>query len=77
MLVLKSRLCCACCVQEQPCRYSEADKVTSCANYMEIPRGNEKLLAYALFKNGPIAVGIDATLSTFQLYSKGPLTRRF
>ncbi|CAF87438.1 unnamed protein product, partial [Tetraodon nigroviridis] len=33
--------------------------------------GNEKLLAYALFKHGPVAIGIDATLTTFHLYSKG------
>lgn len=50
--------------------------MAGCTNYMEVPQGNEKLLAYALFKHGPVAVGIDATLSTFQLYSKGPLNRR-
>lgn len=63
--------CCACCVQEQPCQYRETGKAAECSNYEEVPQGNEKLLAYALFKHGPVAVGIDATLSTFQLYSKG------
>lgn len=43
-----------------------------CRRYEEVPQGNEKLLAYALFKHGPVAIGIDATLTTFHLYSKGP-----
>uniref|UniRef100_H3CKZ4 Cathepsin K n=1 Tax=Tetraodon nigroviridis TaxID=99883 RepID=H3CKZ4_TETNG len=57
--------------QEQPCQYKEAGKAVECRRYEEVPQGNEKLLAYALFKHGPVAIGIDATLTTFHLYSKG------
>ncbi|TWW79769.1 cathepsin K [Takifugu flavidus] len=56
---------------EESCQYTESGKAAECSGYEEVPQGNEKQLAYALFKHGPIAVGIDATLSTFQLYSKG------
>lgn len=39
--------------------------------------GDEHALAVALYKVGPVSVGIDATLSTFQFYTKGELFRLF
>ncbi|XP_073340791.1 cathepsin K-like [Pagrus major] len=44
-------------VQDQPCRYNSSGMAAEC-------RG-------ALYKVGPVSIGIDATLSSFQFYSKG------
>lgn len=58
-------------VQDQPCRYNSSGMAAECRGYKEIPEGNEHALAVALYKVGPISVGIDATQSSFQFYSKG------
>ncbi|KAI4796758.1 hypothetical protein KUCAC02_026773, partial [Chaenocephalus aceratus] len=39
--------------------------------YKEVPVGDARALAVALFKAGPISVGIDAGLGTFQFYQRG------
>ncbi|XP_035528700.1 cathepsin K [Morone saxatilis] len=57
--------------EDQPCRYNSSGMAAECKNYMEVPVGDEHKLAIALFKQGPVSVGIDATLSTFQFYTKG------
>nr|ACO82385.1 cathepsin K [Lutjanus argentimaculatus] len=57
--------------EDQPCRYNATGMAAQCKGYKEIPEGNEHALAVALFKAGPVSVGIDATLSSFQFYSKG------
>lgn len=59
------------CVQDQPCQYSPAGMAASCKGYEEVPVGDEKALGVALYKVGPISVGIDAQLTSFQFYSKG------
>lgn len=46
----------------------------SCKGYEEVPVGDEKALGSALYQVGPISVGIDAQLTSFQFYSKGPHT---
>uniref|UniRef100_A0A1A8GR76 Cathepsin K n=1 Tax=Nothobranchius korthausae TaxID=1143690 RepID=A0A1A8GR76_9TELE len=57
--------------EEQPCRYSSSGMAAQCKGYVEVPKGNEHALAVALFKAGPVSVGIDATQPSFQLYRKG------
>ncbi|KAM3873507.1 cathepsin S, ortholog2, tandem duplicate 1 [Diretmus argenteus] len=57
--------------EEQQCRYNVSGLAAMCKGFKEIPEGDERALAVALFKAGPVAVGIDATLPTFQLYQKG------
>ncbi|XP_042345511.1 cathepsin K [Plectropomus leopardus] len=57
--------------EDQPCRYNSSGMAAQCKGYREIPEGNEHALAVALFKYGPVSVGIDATLSSFQFYTKG------
>lgn len=47
----------------------------SCKGYEEVPVGDEKALGSTLYQVGPISVGIDAQLTSFQFYSKGPHTR--
>lgn len=68
--------CCRCflCVQDQPCQYSPQGMAASCKGYEEVPVGDEKALGSALYQVGPISVGIDAQLTSFQFYSKGPHT---
>uniref|UniRef100_A0A3P8VNZ3 Cathepsin K n=1 Tax=Cynoglossus semilaevis TaxID=244447 RepID=A0A3P8VNZ3_CYNSE len=44
---------------------------TQCKGYKEIPMGDEHALAVALFKVGPVSVGIDASQSSFQFYQRG------
>lgn len=57
--------------EDQPCRYNSTGMAAQCKSYKEVPEGNEHALAIALFKHGPVSVGIDATLSSFQFYTKG------
>lgn len=75
---LQAKPCCCCrcflCVQDQPCQYSPQGMAASCKGYEEVPVGDEKALGSALYQVGPISVGIDAQLTSFQFYSKGPHT---
>ncbi|XP_060905772.1 cathepsin K [Labrus mixtus] len=57
--------------EDQPCRYNSTGMAAQCKGYKEIPQGDEHALAVALFKVGPVSVGIDATLSSFQFYQRG------
>ncbi|KAM3613573.1 uncharacterized protein V6R79_001612 [Siganus canaliculatus] len=57
--------------EDQPCRYNSSGMAAQCKGYVEVPVGDEHALAVALFKAGPVSVGIDARQQTFQLYSKG------
>ncbi|XP_073423317.1 cathepsin K-like isoform X2 [Dendrobates tinctorius] len=57
--------------QDEPCNYTTAGKAAKCKSYMEVQEGSEKELKKAVGTVGPVSVGIDATLSTFQFYSKG------
>ncbi|XP_020510682.2 cathepsin K [Labrus bergylta] len=57
--------------EDQPCRYNSTGMAAQCKGYKEVPQGDEHALAVALFKVGPVSVGIDATLSSFQFYQRG------
>uniref|UniRef100_A0A8C6WF56 Cathepsin K n=1 Tax=Neogobius melanostomus TaxID=47308 RepID=A0A8C6WF56_9GOBI len=57
--------------EDQPCRYNSSGMAAQCKGFKEIPVGNEHALAVAVWKVGPVSVGIDATLSSFQFYQKG------
>ncbi|XP_070768612.1 cathepsin K [Enoplosus armatus] len=57
--------------EDQSCRYNSSGMAAQCKGYKEIPEGNEHALAVALYKVGPISVGIDAMQSSFQFYRKG------
>ncbi|KAF7653877.1 hypothetical protein LDENG_00077440 [Lucifuga dentata] len=57
--------------EDRPCRYNESGMAAQCKGYKEIPAGDERALAVALYKVGPVSVGIDATQSSFQFYQKG------
>lgn len=57
--------------QDEPCRYNSSGMAAQCKGYKEIPMENEHALAVAVWKVGPVSVGIDATLQTFQFYQKG------
>lgn len=57
--------------QDESCMYSPKGKAAKCRGYREIPEGNEKALKRAVARVGPVAVSIDASLASFQFYSKG------
>lgn len=58
-------------VQDESCMYSPTGKAAKCRGYREIPEGNEKALKRAVARIGPVSVGIDASLPSFQFYSRG------
>ncbi|KAG9335106.1 hypothetical protein JZ751_005669 [Albula glossodonta] len=53
------------------CKYSKRRSVASCKGYQQLPRGNERCLKNALIAVGPIAVSVNANLTTFKLYKSG------
>uniref|UniRef100_G3PJL8 Cathepsin K n=1 Tax=Gasterosteus aculeatus TaxID=69293 RepID=G3PJL8_GASAC len=57
--------------EDQPCRYNSSGMAVQCKGFKEIPVGSEQKLAQALSKVGPVSVGIDAGLGTFQFYQRG------
>ncbi|KAM4644295.1 cathepsin K isoform 2-T2 [Amazona ochrocephala] len=57
--------------QDQSCMYSPTGKAAKCRGYRKIPEGNEKALKRAVARIGPVSVGIDASLPSFQFYSRG------
>ncbi|OHT02261.1 Clan CA, family C1, cathepsin L-like cysteine peptidase [Tritrichomonas foetus] len=56
---------------EESCKFNNMQKVGSISNYKGINSGSEDDLADKLQKEGPIAVGIDASATSFTLYSGG------
>lgn len=56
---------------DEQCAYNVSGKAAACKGYKEIPQGNERALAAAVAKVGPVSVGIDAMQSTFLYYKSG------
>uniref|UniRef100_A0ABK0M314 Cathepsin K n=1 Tax=Rattus norvegicus TaxID=10116 RepID=A0ABK0M314_RAT len=57
--------------QDESCMYNATAKAAKCRGYREIPVGNEKALKRAVARVGPVSVSIDASLTSFQFYSRG------
>ncbi|XP_026543723.1 cathepsin K [Notechis scutatus] len=57
--------------QDESCMYNPTGKAAKCRGFREIPEGNERALKRAVARIGPVSVGIDASLSSFQFYSRG------
>ncbi|XP_078093330.1 cathepsin L.1 [Mustelus asterias] len=57
--------------EDGPCKFNPETVGATCNGYIVLPRGSEDYLQMAVAKNGPISVGIDAGLPSFQLYSSG------
>ncbi|KAE8588075.1 hypothetical protein XENTR_v10022324 [Xenopus tropicalis] len=57
--------------EDQECMYNATGKAASCKGFKEVQEGSEKALKKAVGLVGPVSVGIDAGLSSFQFYSKG------
>ncbi|XP_078526057.1 cathepsin K [Lissotriton helveticus] len=57
--------------QDEQCMYNPTGRAAKCRGFKEIPVGNEKVLKKAVARVGPVSVGIDASLSSFQFYSEG------
>uniref|UniRef100_A0A3B3QEV3 Cathepsin K n=1 Tax=Paramormyrops kingsleyae TaxID=1676925 RepID=A0A3B3QEV3_9TELE len=57
--------------EDQSCAYNVSGKAATCRGYKEIPEGDEKALQAAVAQVGPVSVGIDASLTSFQFYRKG------
>ncbi|XP_069074634.1 cathepsin K-like [Pleurodeles waltl] len=57
--------------QDEQCRYDTTGRAAKCKGFKEIPVGSEKVLKKAVARVGPVSVGIDAGLSSFQFYSEG------
>ncbi len=57
--------------QDRPCRYRPSMSVAKDVGLVDIPRGDEVALKYALATAGPISVAIDSSHSSFQFYRSG------
>ncbi|KAI4465798.1 cysteine protease family c1-related [Holotrichia oblita] len=57
--------------EDDRCRYNSKNSGATDTGYKNIPSGNEKALQSAVATVGPVSVGIDASLPSFQFYSGG------
>ncbi|XP_017278361.1 procathepsin L-like [Kryptolebias marmoratus] len=57
--------------QNGKCRYSDKGKAAYCSDLHILPQGDEAALQAAVASVGPIAVAVNAMLSSFQLYKGG------
>ncbi|XP_008329714.1 cathepsin L1-like [Cynoglossus semilaevis] len=53
------------------CRYSVKGKAGSCSDFHILPHGDEKTLQAVVASVGPVAVAVNAMLSSFHLYRGG------
>jgi len=53
------------------CHYSSSNCGSTLGSYTDVPSGSESALQQASATIGPVSVGIDASHSSFQLYSSG------
>jgi C1A family cysteine protease len=57
--------------QDGYCHADKVPKVAKITGYINVTANDESALRMALFKQGPISVGIDASQRTFSFYSNG------
>nr|XP_048682161.1 cathepsin L-like isoform X2 [Caretta caretta]XP_048682162.1 cathepsin L-like isoform X2 [Caretta caretta] len=53
------------------CHYNSSELLANITGYVNIPVGDVTALRAAIFKNGPVAVSIDASAKSFVFYSNG------
>uniref|UniRef100_UPI00398F0E7A digestive cysteine proteinase 2-like isoform X2 n=1 Tax=Pristiophorus japonicus TaxID=55135 RepID=UPI00398F0E7A len=53
------------------CHYNQSTLRAKLKSYTNVTSGDSEALKMAIFKNGPVAVGIDAAHKSFQFYSSG------
>ncbi|KAG4066537.1 hypothetical protein HA402_007173 [Bradysia odoriphaga] len=56
---------------DDTCRYDASNAGATDKGFVDIPQGDEEKLKKALATVGPVSVAIDASRSSFQLYSEG------
>ena len=57
--------------EDERCRYSAANRGSTCAGYTDVAHEDEQALTEAIADIGPISVAIDASHQSFQMYSSG------
>ncbi|XP_078094458.1 digestive cysteine proteinase 2 [Mustelus asterias] len=57
--------------QDGFCHYNQSTLRAKLKSYTTVPSGDSDALKMAIFKNGPVAVGIDASHKSFRFYSSG------
>jgi len=57
--------------QDGKCHFSAANVGATISNYHDVPSGNETALQQYVATVGPVSVAIDASLNSFQFYTKG------
>ncbi|XP_039367087.1 digestive cysteine proteinase 1-like [Mauremys reevesii] len=53
------------------CHYNSSELLANITGYVNVPAGDVAALRAAVFKNGPVAVSIDASAKSFIFYSNG------
>ncbi|XP_069751195.1 digestive cysteine proteinase 1 [Narcine bancroftii] len=53
------------------CHYNKSTLVAKIKSYTNVTSGDSEALKMAIFKNGPVAVGIDASHKSLRFYSNG------
>uniref|UniRef100_UPI00398EC444 digestive cysteine proteinase 2-like n=1 Tax=Pristiophorus japonicus TaxID=55135 RepID=UPI00398EC444 len=53
------------------CHYNQSTMTAKMKHYTNVTSGNQDTLKMAIFKNGPVSVGMDATQKSFRFYSNG------
>ncbi|XP_054855888.1 digestive cysteine proteinase 1-like [Eublepharis macularius] len=53
------------------CHYNQSEFLANVSRYIRVPYGNITALKAAVFKNGPVAVSIDAAPRSFAFYANG------
>lgn len=57
--------------QDGTCRYKPASVGAKCTGFVDVTQYDEDALKEAVATIGPVSIGIDASQSSFQLYSSG------
>lgn len=57
--------------RDDSCRYNAKNSGATDKGFVDIPHGDETKLKKAIATVGPVSVAIDASQSSFQLYSEG------